>query len=284
MEQELGGVIDVSSLASNLELAEVGIWFSRTKSELSYPEEGNSLCYEIEEHSYWFQHRNRCIVEAVRHFPPPGPVFDVGGGNGFVSLALKQAGFSPVLVEPGVEGARNARKRGLEPVICATLEDAGFAKNSLPAVGLFDVLEHVKDDEGFLRTVRDLSKAPDGRLYVTVPAYQSLWSNEDRLAGHYRRYSAARLVGLLERLGFTTAFFTHIFAPLPLPIFLIRTIPSRLGIRRSLDFAQARGELSAPPSPLSRALSAALKVELRALRRGTRIPFGGSCLVVATVR
>ena len=42
----------------------------------------------------------------MRRFPPPGTVFDVGGGNGFVTLAIQNAGMDAVLVEPGPEGVR----------------------------------------------------------------------------------------------------------------------------------------------------------------------------------
>lgn len=85
----------------------------------------------------------------MRMFSPPGAVFDIGGGNGFVALGIKNAGREVVLVEPGPEGVRNARVRGLTTIICSTLEDAGFLKHTIPAIGIFDVLEHVEDDTAF---------------------------------------------------------------------------------------------------------------------------------------
>ena len=92
-------------------------------------------------------------------------------------MAIKNAGFDAVVIEPGIQGAMNARNRGLSPVICSTLEDAGFKDHLIPAVGLFDLLEHIKDDISFLKTVKDLL-IPGGRLYITVPAYSFLWSVE----------------------------------------------------------------------------------------------------------
>src|SRR5580692_11450254 len=76
----------IDEIAANLELGESGIWFSKGNSEVSYPSAGNESCFEIEGHSFWFQHRNRCINTLVRGFPPAGAIFDLGGGNGFVSL------------------------------------------------------------------------------------------------------------------------------------------------------------------------------------------------------
>ena len=60
---------------------------------ISYPEEGNEACFQIEDQSFWFRHRNNCIQELVRKFPPngKGPIFDVGGGNGFVAKGMMRS-------------------------------------------------------------------------------------------------------------------------------------------------------------------------------------------------
>ena len=79
----------------------MGSGAARTRTDL-YPLEGENL-HQIEESSFWFKHRNACIEAAVKCHPPRsgGPIFDVGGGNGFVTLGLIRAGFETVLVEPG---------------------------------------------------------------------------------------------------------------------------------------------------------------------------------------
>ena len=193
---------------------------------------GNEIFREFEEKSIWFQHRNKCILELVKAYPPAGTIFDIGGGNGFVSRSLLNAGLDVALVEPGRAGVRNAIERGVPIVICSTLEDAGFKDNVLPSVGLFDTLEHIKDDVAFLKTIRKLL-LPGGRLYLTTPAHQMLWSADDVFAGHYRRYSTASLSATLREAGFSVLFSTYIFSFLPVPIFLVRTVSSKLGLRSS---------------------------------------------------
>src|SRR5689334_24870025 len=148
--------LDLSEIARNVDLGQGGLWTARTVSDVSYPESGNDLCFAVEESSFWFRHRNNCIVEAVKSFPSAGAFFDVGGGNGYVALALQNAGFEVVLVEPGLSGARNALKRCVHHVVRATLEDAGFRPEVLCAVGLFDVIEHIEDDRGFLARIAEL--------------------------------------------------------------------------------------------------------------------------------
>lgn len=121
-------MIDLTTISSNLQQTSDGIWRSRSSSSISYPDWGNEACFQVEDASFWFRHRNACILEAVQQFPPPGPVFDIGGGNGFVAKGMQDAGIDVVLVEPGEAGAVNAQRRGIRSVICATLADAGWPR------------------------------------------------------------------------------------------------------------------------------------------------------------
>ncbi len=182
-------MVDIQSISTGLQLGNDGIWYSSNTEDISYPSDGNDACFAIEENSFWFKHRNNCIASVVKSYPPKsnGTIFDIGGGNGFVSLGLANSGFNVVLVEPGKFGASNTKKRGLSNVICATTDTAKFNPHSLPAVGLFDVMEHIEDDLNFLKSIKELMKK-NARLYVTVPSYSFLWSAEDVFAGHFRRY------------------------------------------------------------------------------------------------
>ncbi|MCX7608391.1 MAG: class I SAM-dependent methyltransferase [Anaerolineales bacterium] len=202
-------MVDLNALADNLVQIEPGFWRARSLSKISYPEDGNTFCYQVEETSFWFRHRNRIILRVLQAFPPPGPLFDIGGGNGFVAMALNRAGFETVLVEPG-EGVQNARRRGLPLVVHSTLQDAGFRPGALPAVGLFDVLEHIEDDIGFLQTLARLMP-PGGRLYLTVPAFSWLWSVVDKDSGHHRRYSRSALTRRLQKAEFSIEYFSGFF-------------------------------------------------------------------------
>ncbi len=240
-------MIDISQIASNLEFSADGLWRARTQTAISYPDEGNAICYEVEESSFWFRHRNQCILKIVSLFPPQGAIFDIGGGNGFVASALMKAGFETVLVEPG-PGAFNALRRQIPVVIQATLQDAGFHPGSLPAAGLFDVLEHIEDDAQFLQSLA-MQMRSGGRLYLTVPAGMWLWSAVDEDSGHYRRYSLPALHMLLEKSGFEVEFASYFFRAMVVPIFLFRALPSRLGWRKSKPVVSLKRELAPPPLP-----------------------------------
>jgi hypothetical protein len=196
-----------------------------------------------------------------------------------VARGLQDADFDVIAVEPGIGGALAARQRGVEWVICGTVQDVGFAKSSLPAVGLFDVLEHIEDDVSMLTSICAMLKS-GGRLYLTVPAYQFLISGEDRAAGHFRRYSSRSLNHALTRAGFNIEYGGYFFFFLPLPIFLFRTLPDWF----KADQAHRSDSVSqdhVPPALIGQLIATALGWESRLISCGGRIRFGGSYLAVA---
>jgi SAM-dependent methyltransferase len=261
-----------------LERDETGIWRCQSGTAISYPETFNADMLKVEDRSFWFQHRNRCIANAVRRFPPGGPIVDIGAGNGYVARGLNDAGFDIVAVEPGITGALAAGQRGIECVICAAIQDIGFAEAAIPAAGLFDVLEHIEDDVGTLTDIYRML-APGGRIYLTVPAFQFLFSVDDRAAGHFRRYSGRSLVRALSQAGFTIEYQGYFFMILPLPILLFRTLPSWFKPDRVRDANVAQDHIKS--ALVGRLIASALGWEARRIARGERVAFGGSCLVVA---
>ena len=267
-------------IAPNLERSQEGWWRSRHLSGVSYPDDGNALCFLVEESSFWFEHRNRCILEALRLCPPPGTFFDIGGGNGCVARAIQETGQEVVLVEPGLAGVRNALNRGIRQVVRATLEDAGVLPETLPAVGLFDVIEHISDDSAFMTGINRLV-IPGGRVYITVPACPWLWSNEDKLAGHARRYSVPALRRLLENAGYTIEFASYFFGFLPLPILFQRAIPYRLGFgAETLAEDSVRSDHEPGSTLTRRMLQVMTRRELSRIAERRPVRMGGSCLAV----
>lgn len=258
-----------------------GILFSRSESRISYPESGNKICFELEDSSFWFGHRNQCIIQSVKRYCPDALFFDIGGGNGFVSKGLEEEGINTVLIEPGLTGCENARQRGLRTIVCSTLENASFKKNSLPAAGLFDVVEHIEQDVSFLQSVADFLK-PGGYVFLTVPAYRFLWSNEDVDAGHFRRYTLRSMEKKINQAGLRVVYSSYIFALLPVAVFLFRTLPSKLGFNKhSNDPIKHKEAHSGKHSAMRNILQWILNLEISQIKKGRRIPFGGSCFVIA---
>lgn len=274
--------MDIKAASSSLFAGDDGIFRSGREAIVSYAEDGHDVCFGVEDGSFWFRHRNDCIAALVRSHPPGGPILDLGGGNGFVAQRLLTEGHDVVLLEPGGAGAGNARlRRGLPQVVCATLEDAGFREGSFGAIGMFDVIEHIAEDRAFLEMVRSLL-VPGGRLYLTVPCHQWLWSRVDIDAGHFRRHTLASLSALLAG-NFRIDYASYFFAPLVVPQFLLRALPHRLGLDRRHALLSTEAEHGRGAGLAVRILQRLLAREARRIEKHGRIPFGASALVAATV-
>jgi hypothetical protein len=89
------------------------------------------------------------------------------------------------------------------------------------------VLEHVKDDAKLLEEY--MERASDGALFIiSVPAFNSLWSNHDIYLEHFRRYSVRDLRDLVTKVGLKEVHSTYIFGSLFPVIWIIRQVKKRL--------------------------------------------------------
>lgn len=144
---------------------------------------------------------------------------------GTVASVLNRHGVASVVeVGPGVGAtswriARGRRYRGYEPdpesfAVAAkrlrTIPDATVRNSHLPetpqvsADGLvaFEVLEHIKDDQGALEEWIEWIR-PGGLVLLSVPAHKHRFGPMDTAVGHYRRYGRDDIVSLLQAAGFS---------------------------------------------------------------------------------
>ena len=220
--------------------------------------------------SWWYHTRNFIIHETLRIHGIEGPVWDIGGGSGVVAKYLDGHGIPTAVIEPSYGGAALAAKRGVLSV-CAAFEKLRLPKSSLHAVSMFDVLEHVEDRESLLREVHRVL-VPGGHLVLTLPALQTLWSQFDEDGGHFLRYSKRVIARELNRNGFEVCRTGYFFLLTVLPLFLLRVVPYRLGLRRAVA---TESTLGASGGLIGR--FAARVEQLLAMRA----PFGSSLLVIA---
>lgn len=62
--------IDLSAISKNLSQNENGIWIANNQREVSYPSDGNQVCFELEDSSFWFRHRNDVFSHLVKTYSP----------------------------------------------------------------------------------------------------------------------------------------------------------------------------------------------------------------------
>jgi ubiquinone/menaquinone biosynthesis C-methylase UbiE len=253
------------------ELPNQYLFVSSVKS--AYADETCCHYDEMAANSWWFTTRNAILWRTAKELLQGSALWDVGGGSGVVARFLISQDVDVVLVEPSKGGATIAHQEGV-PSLCATLEQLHLPDACLPAVGMFDVLEHLEDREQALNEIRRVL-IPGGLLLLTLPALSSLWSGYDVIGGHYLRYNKRSIRNQLERHGFEIQRIGYFFAMTVLPAYLIRVVPYRLGFQKPIaqDIA-----LSASGGVIGR-IAAMLERWL-----AMRTPIGSSLLVVARKR
>ena len=242
---------------------------------------------EVEDRHFWFQARNRAIIAAFQQIRPrlgTGYRFlEVGCGTGNVLRGLQQVakGGSLFGMDLELEGLRFARRR-LDPAHLV-VGDAGRPPFGVKfdVIGAFDVVEHIEDDVGVLRRLRDMLQ-PGGTLLLTVPANPRLWSYFDIAAQHKRRYRPADLRRKLGDAGFTVDYLTYFMAVLQPIVWGARGLTARRGRSRSLPPATLiSSDLQVRPV-MGRLLGLLLSPEVGLIAKRWRLPAGTSLLAVVS--
>jgi len=254
-----------------------GVRFVTDRIEVEYTEVGLRTLGLDGGKGYWFDHRAQEVIHALASVTRVTSVWDVGAGTGSMSTRLARAGKDVVAVEPLAEGAKAIARQGCGAVFCGSLEGIRLPSGCLRVVGLFDVIEHIRDPRPLMMEVHRVLE-PGGIVALTVPALQALWSEADEVAGHYRRYGQKDLDAFMKTCGFDRAMSRYLFASLVVPAAMSRAAPYRLGRRRRADEAtNAIARQLTPGRIIDRTMRGVLHVERIAARR-VRLPFGLSVM------
>ncbi|GFM17770.1 MULTISPECIES: class I SAM-dependent methyltransferase [Mycobacteriaceae] len=172
-------------------------------------------------------------------------------------------------VDPGAVELMARRFAGRPEVQTRTLA-LGVAPEldePVASVVAINVLEHIEDDAGALRSLATAVQ-PGGSIVLWVPGYQQLYGEFDRKVGHVRRYTPSTLASAVRRAGLDVE--------LVKPVNLLGGIAWWLTVRR--------GGSTSPDSKLVAVFDRFVVPVTRALERVVRPPFGQSVLCVARVR
>ena len=228
--------------------------------------------------NFWFRSRNQLIIGMLKKYCRNfGSLLEVGCGTGYVLSGVAEA-----FPEATLNGSE-IFTAGLDFAV-TRLPKVNFmqmdARNipfvdEFEVIGVFDVLEHIKEDELVLSQIHTALKS-QGYLLITVPQHQWLWSAVDEYACHVRRYNNADLVRKIKTAGFeivrTTSFVTTL-----LPAMMVSRFFQNNKSAGTLD---ATAELKINPV-LNFIFYMALRFELMIIKSGINFPIGGSRLVVA---
>lgn len=237
-----------------------------------------------EDRHWWFASRTRAL-QAILDPLLAGRagamrILDVGCGAGNMAHHLAQYG-EVIGFDPHRGALAIARDRKCV-VVQADAAALPFPDVAFDLVAALDVIEHCDDDFAVLCEIQRVLR-PGGLVAITVPAFQWLWTYNDIINQHRRRYTAAQLQTRLEEAGFTIRRLTYtncLIFPVAAPLLLARgTRPPRQLSAPTTDGAyQVEMEPVAPP--VNVVLEAVGQLEAALLRRFD-LPIGTGILAVA---
>jgi SAM-dependent methyltransferase len=238
-----------------------------------------------EDHHWWFAGRTRALQAVIGNLFPRRPDFkllDVGCGAGNMIHHLSRYGQVKGLeIDP--RPVKKARQRGYDVDQFDATRPMPFADNTFDAVTALDVIEHNQDDLAILADSHRLLKS-GGHIVITVPAFMWLWSHNDDINAHVRRYTAAELNQKLAQTGFTVKRVTYnnffIFPLAALLIWLRRTSHAKPQLAsHHLDEDEYQVEME-PASPLVNAILTWVGRVEAGLIHYINLPFGTSLIAV----
>jgi len=232
-----------------------------------------------QESHWWFAARRQILRTQLRQLqlPADADILEVGSGTGANVamlaefgrvLGLEMNGEAITLAEAASTGARE-RVRFLHG---RCPEDLPAKAGSFDLICLFDVLEHIQNDRDTLAALLPLLR-PGGRILLTVPAYQWMWSPHDEHLHHHRRYGHTAFLKICDQAGLRVERVSH-FNTLLFPLACLT---------RAWDIARGRmSGATRTPHPLLNTLLRRVFALERHLLAAVSLPFGLSLLAVAT--
>lgn len=240
-----------------------------------------------EDRHAWFAGRTRAIQKyldaELGPWQPgqPRKILDIGSGAG--NMAHHLAHYGQVIgLDPNPRPLAVAGLRGL-----VALQGSGdllpFADHEFDLVALLDTIEHIPDEFGVLEEVWRVLK-PGGKVLITVPAFQWLWSYNDEINAHQRRYTASELGQKLEMAGFQVkrlSYNNFFLFPLVAGLRLLRPYQPQLeSPHLTEDEKVYQVEMEPIPEPANTILHGVGWLEAELIQR-VSLPVGVSVLCVA---
>ena len=235
----------------------------------------------------WFAGRTRAILKYLdAELGPSGPgegriVLDVGSGAGNMAHHLAHYG-TVVGLDYNDRPLSVAAQRAL--TVCQGFGNKlPFADDQFDLIALLDTVEHIADELGVFDECLRVLK-PGGKLIVTVPAFMWLWSYNDEINDHERRYTVPELSQKLGLAGFEVSRISYnnfFLFPAIAGIRLLRPYNPELEsphISEEEDVYQV--EMEPIPEPINSILHSVGWVEAEMLEQCS-LPFGTSVICVA---
>lgn len=234
------------------------------------------MAQEQEDH-WWFKARREIIEQALfsLNLPSGCQILETGCGPGGNLEMLGK--FGKVTAVEMDDFARNfAKKHSPDTsIVKGWLPDnMPFPDKTFDLICLFDVLEHIENDQEALNKLKFLLKK-EGKIILSVPAFQWMYGSHDKMHHHFRRYNVKELTNIAQSAGLRVIhmnFFNVYLFPL---VLLSRLVDKIIPKTKSLSARQ--------PSLLSNRFFYWLFRKEKSKIMTKKFPFGASLIAILEI-
>ncbi len=187
--------------------------------------------FDLERNNWWFKARLEIIrtqVKKIANGRNDLSILNIGIATGATSVMLEEFG-KVKSVEYDTDCYAFVKERLNIDLEQGSILELRFEDESYDLVCAFDVIEHVENDKLAASEMMRVCKK-GGDVFVTVPAFQFLWSHHDVVNQHFRRYTRKELNALFP--GIKPVFTTYINTLLFFPISFIRLMSKLIPFKR----------------------------------------------------
>ena len=234
---------------------------------------------EFDSNHFWYIGREEIVLSFISNNMNDSieRILDYGCGAGRLvgELQKKYNDKEIVGADSSDKSLGYCRDRGILKLV--DLKKRNNFHNDVDMIVCLDVLEHIEDDEELLIKIKTMLRAgkEKGLLLITVPAYDFLWSGEDYVSRHFRRYTKRVLYNKLLKVGFEVRRISYFNTLLLLPyVFLL------VGKRILLPKTMYQSDFKNVNKYLNKFLAKIFSLE-KLFLNNISFPFGASIVVVA---
>jgi len=232
--------------------------------------------HDVETDHWWFKSRRKYLIDLLKKIPKDSKILDVGCSSGVFLSDLEKLGFDSnnlYGIDISEKAILNSKKNGLVNTFVMDAQNI-ILTEKFDIIVASDCLEHLKDDIQAIKNWKNLLKK-DGKMYVFVPAFKSLWSYHDEVNMHFRRYTKQELKTKIENedLEIIKSSYWNFF--LFVPVYIFRKISSLFNQKKSSESDITIGNLF-----INKTLLQLLLFENKLLK-SVNFPFGVSAFCIA---
>jgi len=161
---------------------------------------------KLEKFHWWFIYRQNVLKFILKKYlfnlDKNAKIVDIGCGTGGNVQLLSEKYTNVYGIDNNELAIKYCKEKLLKNIMKGELPDLSVIEdNSADLILLFDVLEHVEEDDSALAAIKNKLK-PEGHLILTVPAFSFLWSKHDEVFHHKRRYNIKQIKKKLKVMDF----------------------------------------------------------------------------------